>query len=261
MPINYNPSMKLNEFADRISAVLDIGSYAGADSSMNGLQVGDLNAEVKKVAFAVDASLATIHRAAGQKADVLFVHPGLFWGSSIAITGRHYSRIKTLLDNDLALFACHLPLDGNPVYGNNAQMAKKLGMQDVQPFAPYRGVNVGVKGTFPKPLTAQEIIARLGIRENDTNFAVNCADRRFTNAGIVSGGGAGDVYRAMEENLQLLITGESRYTTVNDCIEAGTAMLCLGHYETETFGVKAVMEMVKKEMGLQTCFIDIPLGL
>ena len=112
--------MKLNEFADRISSVLDIASYAGADSSMNGLQVGDINAEVNKVAFAVDASLATIHRAAGQKADVLFVHHGLFWGRSIAITGRHYSRIKTLLDNDLALFACHLPLDGNAVYGNNA---------------------------------------------------------------------------------------------------------------------------------------------
>jgi dinuclear metal center YbgI/SA1388 family protein len=253
--------MKLNEFADRISSVLDTAAYAGADSSMNGLQVGDINAEVNKVAFAVDASLATIHRAAGQKADVLFVHHGLFWGSSIAITGRHYSRIKTLLDNDLALFACHLPLDGNAVYGNNAQMAKKLGMTDVRPFAPYRGVNVGFCGTFPKPMTAQEIIARLGIRVNDTNFAVNCGERSFVNAGIVSGAGAGDVYAAMDDGLQLLITGESRYTTVNDCLESGTAMLCLGHYETETFGVKAVMEMVEEEMGLETCFIDIPLGL
>ena len=253
--------MKLNEFADRISTVLDTGAYCNADASMNGLQVGDLNADVKKVAFAVDASLATIHRAAGQNADVLFVHHGLFWGSPLAVTGRHYSRIKTLLDNDLALFACHLPLDGHPVYGNNAQMAMKLGMLEVRPFAPYRGVNVGVRGDFPVPMTAQEIIRKLGIRENDTNFAVNCDSRAFTNAAIVSGSGAGDVYRAMEENIELLITGESRYTTVNDCIEAGTAMLCLGHYETETFGVKAVMEMVKKEMGLETCFIDIPLGL
>ena len=134
-------------------------------------------------------------------------------------------------------------------------MAKKLGMTDVQPFAPYRGVNVGVKGEFPKPVTAQEIIARLGIRVNDTNFAVNCGERKFRNAGIVSGGGAGDVYAAMDDGLQLLITGESSYTTVTDCLESGTAMLCLGHYETETFGVKALARAVKAKFGIATAFV------
>ena len=39
------------------------------------------------------------------------------------------------------------------------------------------------------------------------------------------------------------------------------SMLCLGHYETETFGVKAVMEYVSSKMGLETCFVDMPLGL
>jgi len=38
-------------------------------------------------------------------------------------------------------------------------------------------------------------------------------------------------------------------------------MLCLGHYETETFGVKAVMEYVSDRYGLETCFIDIPTTL
>ena len=253
--------MKLSEFVQRLSELLDIGSFAGADMSLNGLQVGDLDADIHKVAFAVDASLATIQEAAKQGADVLFVHHGLFWGRPIAITGRHYARVKTLLDNNMALFACHLPLDAHPVYGNNAQMVQKLGLEDVQPFSFFRGVHVGFKGVFPKAMTADEIIARLGVRTNETNFAINCKDRRFKNIGIVSGEGAGDVFQAMDEGLDLLITGESRYTVVNDCLESGIGMLCLGHYETETFGVKAMMELVGREYGLSTCFVDIPLGL
>lgn len=253
--------MKLSEFVERLSELLAIGNYAGADMSLNGLQVGDSDSEIRKVAFAVDASLATIEEAAKQGADVLFVHHGLFWGRPIAITGRHYARVKTLLDNNMALFACHLPLDAHAEYGNNAQMALKLGLQNVEPFAFFRGVSVGCKGSFAEPLDADQIIARLGVRTNDTNYAINCKDRKFRNVGIVSGEGAGDVFQAMDDNLDLLITGESRYTVVNDCLESGIGMLCLGHYETETFGVKAIKELVEKEYGLSTCFVDIPLGL
>ena len=253
--------MKLRDFVERISDVLEIGNFYGSDPSQNGLQVGDLDADICKVAFAVDASLATIKEAIEQNADVLFVHHGLFWGNSLVITGRHYERISTMIRNNLALVACHLPLDAHLTYGNNAQMAMKLGLLDVEPFAKFRGVYEGVKGRFPAAVTAQEIIRMLGVRENHTNFELNCSGKKFRTVGIVSGGGAGDVYTAMDEKLDLLITGESRYSTINDCLEDDMSMLCLGHYETETFGVRAMMEMVGRELGLQTCFIDIPLGL
>ena len=252
--------MLLKDFTSTMTDMLDIRRFDGADMSLNGLQVGDLNAEVHKVAFAVDASLATIKEAIDRKADVLFTHHGLFWGRPLAITGHHYDRVGTMIRNNLALFACHLPLDAHPVLGNNAQMASRLGLQDVEPFSFFRGVHVGVKGRFPAPLTAHEIIGLLGVRENATNFEINCGDRKFSTVGIDSGDGAGDVYDAMAEGLDLMITGESRYTTVNDCLEADMSMLCLGHYETETFGVKAVMETARG-MGLQVCFIDMPLGL
>ena len=257
----YTLRMKLREFTDKMTEILDIRRFDGADISLNGLQVGDLDAEISKVAFAVDASLASINKAVEQGADVLFTHHGLFWGRPIAITGRHYDRVTTLINNKLALFACHLPLDAHKELGNNAQMAKKLNLQDIEPFSFYHGVYVGVKGTLPAPMTAKEIISFLGVRENATNFVINGGEKKFRKVGIDSGDGPGDVYDAMSEGLDVLITGESRYSTINDCLEADMSMLCLGHYETETFGVKAVMDLVGREMGLETCFIDIPLGL
>ncbi len=254
-------AMKLNDFANELSKLLDIERFTSSDVSLNGLQVGDQDAEVKKVVFAVDASFATIKEAIKLKADVLFVHHGLFWGRSLAITGRHYDRVKALLDNGLALFACHLPLDSNMEVGNNAQMGRRLELKDMEPFSLFRGVYVGVKGNLPKPMTADEIITKLGVRRNSTAFMLNCEEKRFGNVGIVSGEGASDVYQAMDEGLDVLISGESQYSTVNDCIESGMSMMCIGHYETETFGVKAVMDHVKANMGLETCFVDMPLGL
>ena len=153
--------MKLAQFEQIMKDTLDIERFYGADSSQNGVQVGDLDADVRKIAFAVDASLATIKAAAEQGADVLFVHHGMFWGRSLTVTGRHYNRVKALLDNNIALFGCHLPLDAHLVYGNNAQMAKKLELQDVQPFGLYHGVYDGVKGQFPEPMDSKQIIRKL----------------------------------------------------------------------------------------------------
>lgn len=252
--------MKMNDFVQKMTDVLNIGDYASTDISLNGLQVGDLNKDVHKVAFAVDASLATIKAAIDLGADLLFTHHGIFWGKPLAITGRHYDRVKAMLDADLALFACHLPLDCHPTLGNNAQMAMRLGMTAIEPFSYYRGVKVGYKGVLPTPMTADQIIEKLGVRRNPTNFFIN-GDKPFRTVGIVSGEGAFDVYQAMAQGLDCLISGESQYSTVNDCLEAGMSMLCIGHYETETFGVKAVMDMVKNEYGLDVCFVDIPLGL
>lgn len=253
--------MKVKELVDYFSDILRISDFNNADISLNGLQVGDVEADVKKVAFAVDASMATIDEAVRFGADMLFVHHGMFWGRPIAITGRHYRRVKTLLDNNVALFACHLPLDANLELGNNAQMAKKLGIEDMEQFSFFRGVHVGVKGSLPRPMSADEIIASFGVRKDERTLVVGDSKRKMKRVGIVSGDGASDMYDALNEGLDALITGEARYTMFNDCMEEPSfTLMCLGHYETEVFGVKAVMEKVS-QMGLETCFIDCPISI
>ena len=253
--------MKVKDLASYFSEILKISDFNNADISLNGLQVGDMEADVKKIAFAVDASLATIEESVRQGADMLFVHHGMFWGRPIAITGRHYKRVKTLLDHNVALFACHLPLDANLELGNNAQMAKRLELKEIEPFSFFRGVHVGVKGVLPEPLDADKIIAKLGVRRDERALVLGDSKRKIKKVGVVSGDGASDMYDALGEGLDALITGEARYTMYNDCMEESAfTLMCLGHYETEVFGVKAVMEKVK-QMGLETCFIDNPISI
>jgi putative NIF3 family GTP cyclohydrolase 1 type 2 len=44
-------------------------------------------------------------------------------------------------------------------------------------------------------------------------------------------------------------------------MEAKLNMIAGGHYNTEVFGVRAVMDKLKAETGLLAEFIDLPTGL
>ncbi|HET7023843.1 MAG TPA: Nif3-like dinuclear metal center hexameric protein, partial [Gemmatimonadales bacterium] len=77
-------------------------------NALNGLQVEN-SGSVTRLVAAVDASLATF--AGLRRGDLLLVHHGLFWDGNQPITGRHYQRLKLLLDTDAALYSAHIPLD------------------------------------------------------------------------------------------------------------------------------------------------------
>jgi len=118
--------MTLHELDSYYRDLLQIDEFARDDSSQNGVQIDRSDQSVNRLAFAVDASLETVRRAADWGADVLVVHHGLLWGRSLTITGVHYGRIKEFLDHDIALYAIHLPLDQHDQVGNNAVMAERL---------------------------------------------------------------------------------------------------------------------------------------
>ena len=107
---------------------LDIDGFASVDDSLNGLQIDNDGSEITKIAFAVDSSLDGFRRAAEIGAGMLFVHHGLFWGPALRIQGSLRERIKALLDNNIALYGVHLPLDHHPVLGNNGVLAGLLGL-------------------------------------------------------------------------------------------------------------------------------------
>ena len=154
--------MTLNELSSFFNSFLKNEEY-DRDISLNGVQVQNSapdTKEIRKVAFAVDACLETIKRTIQADAQLLFTHHGIFWGSCDTITGSHYNRIAALIQNDVALYASHIPLDANNPYGNNFGMASRLELKDTQPFGTWRGMTLGAIGNLEKPLTADELIAK-----------------------------------------------------------------------------------------------------
>jgi len=253
-------NMKILEFDSWCKKRLEFEKIDDIDYSLNGLQVGDFKTDVSRIAFAVDACMDSFIRTQDEAAQMLFVHHGLFWGPALPLTGVIGERIRFLMKNDLALYACHLPLDRHAELGNNARIVAALGLQDIEPFGEYKGQKIGFKGTLKKPERLETLIPRLfGSWEGRIN-ALRFGPDDISSIGVISGGGTGEVSQAIDENLDLYITGDASHNVYHISREAGIHVLFAGHYLTELFGVQAMADSVSKELGIETVFLDIPTG-
>ena len=161
----------------------------------------------------------------------------------------------------MALYAVHLPLDIHPQYGNNASLAQNLRLQDQTGFAPYRGVNIGIKGRLDTPLPRDQIIQILFADWEENTKMLPFGPEEIKTVGILSGGGTRQLEDAIRENLDLYITGDSSHMAYHQSLEAGINVLFAGHYMTELSGVRAIEKKVHREKNLETVFIDVPTGL
>lgn len=250
--------MLISEYTKLLSDRLELSLYD--DISLNGVQIESEDREVKKIAFAVDACYETIDKAVSLGADILVVHHGLFWGHPLAIVGSHYKRVKRAVEGNLTIFTSHIPLDAHPVYGNNAQMALRLGMTEYDPFGTWRGKYIGVKGRLPFPMTVEEVARLLNFDPIYSDMFINKLDK-VESVGIISGGAGSDVVDAIDEGLDLYITGDLGHENYHIAQEAGINVLAGGHYRSEVFGVQALMRMTQKELGIESFFIDAETGL
>ena len=253
--------MDLRDLDEHLRTLLRLDEYASVDSSWNGIQIECRRKEINRVAVAVDAAAETAARAARWGADLLFVHHGLFWGAGLPVTGVHYRRIREFLQNDVALYAAHLPLDAHERLGNNAVMAERLGLTALRPFGDYHGKTIGWAGELPEAMATEDVARALFGTTEDLLGLLPFGPQRNRSVGIVSGGAPREVEQAIECGLDLYITGDASHTVYHHCLEAGINVLFGGHYRTETWGVESVARHLTDELGLETTFLDLPTGL
>jgi dinuclear metal center YbgI/SA1388 family protein len=242
-------------------SILDIEGFSSIDSSLNGLQVDNDGSEFNKIAFAVDAGMETFKAAAAAGAGMLFVHHGLFWGAPLPVGGVQRRRLKFLLDHKLALYAVHLPLDQHPELGNNAGLAKLLGIADPEPFGVYHGRKIGYKGTLTAALTIDEAVKRISFMGRPPLGVYPFGKKESRSCAVISGGAAMEAVQAVEAEIDLYITGESSHGVYHYALEGQLNMIAGGHYSTEVWGVRRVMEYCAAQLGVEAEFIDVPTGL
>jgi dinuclear metal center YbgI/SA1388 family protein len=245
----------LVRYCDRLLCTDEIKDYDGA---ANGLQVEN-DGDVTRIAATVDASLATVKLAIDAHADLLLVHHGLFWSATHPWTGRRYELMRLLVENNLAVYSSHLPLDAHPRLGNNIQLCRALGLKNLKPFFFEKGLSLGYKNAGNLSLAALvERLARLVGRQPTVLPGGPETCRRI---GVVTGGAGSHLKLAASEGVDTFITGEGPHWTYAQAEELGLNVLYGGHYATETFGVKALAAHLSKRFGLPWQFLDHPTGL
>jgi dinuclear metal center YbgI/SA1388 family protein len=254
----------ITEIASHLDELLHTAETPDYSNALNGIQV-ETDAEITKVAAAVDARERTITSAIDAGANLLIVHHGMFWGGLQPLRGPNLRRVRSLIASDLALYSSHLPLDAHPELGNNVLLARELGLEPSSGFARYKTIDIGVAGESDVP-TAQ-LIARADalarLHGGSARHTTNDGSRITRRWAICTGAGASrdTLNEAAARGIDTLIVGEGPHWTAVDAEELGITVIYAGHYATETLGVRALAGHVSTRYDIPWAFIDAPTTL
>ncbi len=249
---------KLSDIVDESQRLLRPEKFTDWDGAVNGLQVEN-SGIVTRIAAAVDASLATIKLAVAARADLLIVHHGLFWGPTVPWTGKRREMLALLIQNNLAVYSSHLPLDAHRQLGNNAQLCAALGLKHLKPFFIAKGQFIGWQAR--QKFSRQELQRRLAKILRARPLLLPGGGPRCEKIGVVTGGAGGDLKTAATEGVDTFITGEGPHSSFALAEDLGLNVFYGGHYATETFGVKALSAALSKKFRVPWTFLDHPSGL
>lgn len=238
----------------------EIPDYPGA---VNGLQVAN-SGNVERVAVAVDGSLATVKAAIDARANLLLLHHGLFWSGVQPLVGLPYEKYRLLFAHDVAVYASHLPLDMHPVHGNNALLARALGLEPSGGFARFKNVDIGVTGECDEPTDdlVKRVASAVAPYGGVVRTSIPTMGRRTKRWAICSGGGASSdsLREAREKGVDTVIVGEGPHHTTVEAAEHGLCVVYAGHYATETLGVQALGMFIEARFRVPFTFLNLPTG-
>lgn len=244
--------MQLAELDQYLKQLLQSEKFS--DYCPNGLQV-EGKSEVFNIVTGVTASMALLEAAVESNADAVLVHHGYFWrGERPQITGMKQRRIKFLLQHDLSLFAYHLPLDAHPELGNNAMLGKVLGLDitgylDDKNMLPFCRLNKQISlqalsdVAFRALGRAPQVIGDMGRPVGSVAWCTGAAQQY--------------IEQAIDQGMDVFISGEISEQTVHAARESGTAYIAAGHHATERYGIQALGKHLAQRFGLSHTFIDI----
>jgi len=203
---------------------------------------------VEKIGFGVSASIALFEKALSAKCDAIIVHHAFNFPPFLRFDKIFQERIAFLLKHKISLFGYHFLLDSHPEIGNNMQILKKIGARSTGEYL-HSGNPWGFIGEFKNGEGLDRIIEKLKPFLSPKMTFYDFGAKRIKKVVACSGKGApypSEMQFLIDNNIDLFITGEVHEWNRELFREAKINFLAGGHYATEVFGVKALMEKIKK---------------
>ncbi len=242
------------ELADYIGNLLDVSSFS--DYSINGLQV-EGRRDIKKIVTSTTASLDAINAAVELNADALLVHHGLLWKGAVApVAGAMRLRYKALLENNINLFAYHLPLDANMELGNNRYLCDLVDVAAPEYLEKGNPQSIGMQGILKQPSSVADLAHKLTVnlkspvqvlgRKNESDVISSVA--------VCSGSGSFIVDDNTNPGFDALITGDVKEQTFHFAAENNIAVFAVGHHASEQGGIANLGSRISHDLNLEVIF-------
>lgn len=247
--------MQVAELTKYLADLLAVERFR--DYAPNGLQVAGC-AAVGRIVSGVTASRALIDAAVEAGAEAILVHHGYFWkGEDPCLVGMKADRIRQLFQADMNLLAYHLPLDAHAEFGNNVQLAGRLGFGIEGRFMGDSETGIGMYGALDSVMDGEQLAAHIGRVLARPPLHIAGSDRPIHRIAWCSGGAQGYIEQAVALGVDAYLTGEVSEQTVHVARECGIHFFAAGHHATERYGVQALGEHLAGKFALEHRFIDI----
>lgn len=258
------PVTTINEVAAYTDNLLKTSAVPDYGSALNGLQIQNQK-PIRAIAAAVDLSTRAIEGAIAVNANLIIVHHGMFWGGLVPLTGPAYRRVRLLLENDIAVYSSHIPLDCHPTFGNNVLLARELDLKPSREFARFEGISIGLAGD--SDVSTRALVEKAAVFAHKYGHVVRTTpiedNRRTRRWGMCTGAGASadTLQEAIDTDIDTLIVGEGPHWTAITAEENDLAVIYAGHYATETLGVCALAQHLAEKYAVPWQFVSAPTGL
>jgi dinuclear metal center YbgI/SA1388 family protein len=252
--------MKLADLASYTNDLLQIATVPDYPNAVNGLQLESASGEVLKIGAAVDAHLPVVQAAISKGCNLLLVHHGLFWSGAQPITEGYFHKLRDCVENGLAIYSAHLPLDGHLSLGNSILLGDALGLGvGWTTFFPFKNFNIGVRASVN--VSRDDLVTRFEKAIGGKAHVCAGGPATVREIGIVTGGAGSEVAAMKALGIDTFITGEGPHWSYTLAEELGVNVFYGGHYATETFGVKVLAQHLSEKFSLPWEFIDHPTGM
>ncbi|MCH8622032.1 Nif3-like dinuclear metal center hexameric protein [Undibacterium sp. TS12] len=247
-------SVNRDDLAQFLAKELQVNYFR--DYCPNGVQV-EGRSTIKHLVSGVTASLALLEKAVEMQADAVLVHHGYFWrGEDMRVIGQKHKRLKLLLEQDISLFAYHLPLDSHADFGNNIGLARHLG---ITPDGRFGENDLGWLGMLDNPeiATLEDLAMHIELKLGRKPLLIGEPAARPGRVAWCTGAAQNMLDQAIAAGANVYLSGEISEPTVHLARESGVGYVACGHHATERFGVQNLGEFIARQFGIRHTFVDI----
>lgn len=234
-----------------------------------GLTVGDLDAPVRRVLFALDPVDVVVDEASAWDADLLVTHHPLLLRPvhSVATTTSKGAIVHRLIRNGIALFSAHTNAD-HARNGVSDVLAARLGLQDCRALEPIDAadpmVGTGRVGTLPEPVTLEQFAEHVATVLPATAHGVRVAgDPQRDVRTVAVCGGSGDAFLdAAASVADVYVTADLRHHRAQDHLAAGgCALVDVAHWASESPWLEVAADVVRSSLASRGSSVEVRVSL
>ena len=243
--------MTVNDIFDCLTEIAPLHWQESYDNA--GLQVGDMNAEVRKALICLDITEEIVDEAIAQNCNLIISHHPLIFRGLKHLTPETYVEraVMKAIKNDIAMISMHTNLD-NSYLGVNRVLAERLGLKDLQILQPVacetETHGAGMVGTYEIPMEETDFLQLVA-----NTLCTPClrhsalTGRKIQKVALCGGSGSSFFADALRQNADAYLTADVKY---HDFFlpEGNTLLVDGGHFETEQFTKELIYEVITKKI-------------